>query len=780
MRRRLFAAAVATTLAAATALTAAAPASATWSPDGFTAGDLSTWQTNGIAWAVAAAGGEVFVGGTFTSIRPPGAVAGSNEQPALNFATFDAATGAPGACHLGFSNSTGTATVRALNVSADGTTLYVGGSFGSVTYAVNGIAETDSVASMVAIDIASCTRIKTFHPAFSAPVRAIASNSTSVFVGGDFKTVSGLTRNRIAKLSTSGVLDPTWAPAVDLPVRALAIPPAVNSVNDNRLIVGGDFNMVTSSDGTVSGASHALTILTQDTGAIEHLFGSFIESRSVVKSIAVNPDGSAFYTGNEGTGSGAFDGRIAVSLTPPYAQIWRDTCLGATQSVVFYKGVIYGGSHSHDCSLLKEFGNGQRQHLVAELANPPAATSAVPQPQLLPWYPNTNDGIGEMIGPRQLTVANSSTGDFLWVVGEFTTVNGKAQQGLTRFGTGPDTTAPTAPALSVKSYRAGQVQVRFRAGTDTDDGTLTYAVYRDGGATPSWTGQLTSSWWRRPQMTVLDTQTAGTTHTYSVTVSDGTFTTPKAAATAGVTVAGVQPSYDNTVNADSPALHWRMDEKAGTFAADSAISASTPVNNNATYPYPAATTMTYNQPGALLNDTGNTAIGLTGTANLYSEQRQPSPAASFSEEAWIKTSTKTGGKIVGFGDAQVSLSVSNDRSIIMLNNGQLQFNVYAGARKVVTSPAAYNNGQWHYVVATQSAAGMKLYVDKVLVASSTVRTAYAYPNGGYWRVGGDNVTGWPSAPTSTFFQGTIDEVAVYNTALSATQITNHWKASGRN
>ncbi len=779
MRQRFAAIGVALSLGAATVLVAAGPASATFSPTGFTSNDLSTWQTNGIAWAVASAGNTVFVGGTFTSIRPPGSPVGSNQQPALNFASFNAATGAPGSCKIGFKNSTNTATVRALNVSPDGKTLYAGGSFATVTYTVKGVAHTDSVASMVAIDIASCTRITTFHPAFPTFVRAIASNSTSVFVGGDFKSVNGLTRNRIAKFSTTGALNATWAPALDLPALALAIPPAINGVNDNRLIVGGDFTTVTPSGGTVPVASHAITLLRQDTGAVEHAFGSsFIMTNSVVKALTVAPDASAFYMGDEGTGPGVFDGRTGISLRPPYAQIWRDTCLGATQAVVDYKGVIYSGSHAHDCSSMKEYGNGRRQHLLAEPANPPASTPALPQPQLLGWYPDTNDGIGEKLGPRAMTVANSTTGDFLWVVGEFTIVNGKAQQGLTHFGTGPDKVAPTAPSLSVVSYRSGQVEVHFRAATDTDDGTLTYAVYRDSGTTPIWTGQVTSAWWRRPQTTVLDTQAAASHHTYSVTATDGTFTTSKGAATAGVTVAGVQPTYDNTINADNPALHWRLDEKAGSYAADSAISGATPVNNNGTYPFP-STTMTYNQPGALLNDAGNTAIGLVGTANLYSELRQPKPGASYSEEVWFKTTTTKGGKIIGFGDAPISLSASNDRQIMMLNNGHLQFGINSGGRKVITSPAAYNNGQWHYVVVTQSSAGMKLYVDKVLVASNAVKTAFNYPNGGYWRVGGDIVSGWPSAPTSPYFQGTIDEVAVYNTALSATQITNHWKGSGR-
>ena len=94
-------------------------------------------------------------------------------------------------------------------------------------------------------------------------------------------------------------------------------------------------------------------------------------------------------------------------------------------------------------------------------------------------------------------------------------------------------------------------------------------------------------------------------------------------------------------------------------------------------------------------------------------------------------------------------------------------------RNTITSPTAYNNGQWHQVVATQGADGMKLYVDGQLVASNAVTGAQNYT--GYWRVGGDR--SWNS--TSNYFNGTIDEVAVYPTVLSAQRVAQHYKATGR-
>src|SRR5919199_5648914 len=53
----------------------------------------ASWQTNGTVLALAYANGAVYVGGNFTSVRPPGAPAGTGEVPRNHLAAFDAATG---------------------------------------------------------------------------------------------------------------------------------------------------------------------------------------------------------------------------------------------------------------------------------------------------------------------------------------------------------------------------------------------------------------------------------------------------------------------------------------------------------------------------------------------------------------------------------------------------------------------------------------------------------------------------------------------------------------
>ncbi|MEV7852849.1 LamG domain-containing protein [Streptomyces sp. NPDC088183] len=734
-RGRVRAAATALCLLAG-ALTVAAsggsPATALTPPVSLTADDLTTWQTNGIVWAMAGADdGVVYAGGTFSTVRPPGAAPGTSEQSAVNFAAFDAATGAPTGCSLSFTVSSGTATVRALALSPDQKTLYVGGQFGSVS----GV----GVSNFAAIDTATCTPRKDFKVSVTATVRALAVTADTVYLGGDFNSVAGETRNKFAAVTTEAVLKP-WKANTDEVGRAVELTP-----DGKHVLIGGDFFTV---NGTTS---HALAVVDATTGAVAKSYpAGFIPDTSTVQDLAT--DATGFYTANEGTGGGVFDGRIALNLSN-FEQRWRDTCLGATQAVQVYNGVLYSGSHAHDCATMGEFPDQPRKHLLAQ---------SVDDPKLLPWFPDTNDGIGEPVGPRVMAQTDKGGHHYLWVGGEFTTVNGAAQQGLTRFADGPDTGAPWVPNVSLSTVAAGKVEVNWQASFDTDDGDLTYRVYRDGASTPVYTTTARSVFWDRPQLRWTDTDVApGETHSYRISASDGTNTSAKSPAVSA-TVASAAAKYPAKVLADGASLYWRYDDTA-TFAGDTGSGRDNGFTRNS--PTRQLT------PAAVAGP--STAIGFNGSNQyVYSNKRHPQPA-KFSMETWIRTTTTKGGKIIGFGSLAMQNSTQYDKHVYMRDDGRLVFGVKSGSLRTITTPAAYNNGAWHHVVATQGSGGMALYVDGTLRASTTLYTGNEKYDG-YWRVGGDNLKGWPDRPTSDFFAGQIDETAVYPTALSSTQVSAHY------
>ncbi|MFI5875267.1 fibronectin type III domain-containing protein [Streptomyces sp. NPDC051445] len=475
-----------------TALLDASQAVAAGGDPGTLAADaLSTWQTDGIVWSLAAANGVVYVGGSFDSIRPPGAAPGQGQVARHNFAAFDAATGkllpcAPSFTGLGH-------TVRAMKASPDGRVLYVGGSFDRAASA--------PVANMAAVDTAGCSVRKEFHPGVSATVRAIEATGGTVYLGGDFGRVAGQVRSRIAAVDTKGALLPFKAD-IDQPVRALSAAPS-----HGRIFVGGDFE-------TVNGRpARSLVALNPTSGATVLSYPGWFPSQSSVKTIA--RDDSRFFVGAEGHGPGIYDGRIAGRLANG-TMVWKDTCFGATQAVVPFKGVLYSASHAHNCNETPGGfpDRGDRQHLLAQ---------SVTDRRILHWFPDTNGGLGEEVGPRALVVSKG----VLWVGGEFTQVNEQPQQGLTRFGS-RDTGAPKVPGLSLSSATADKVTLAWRATWDRDDASLTYRIYRDGKLVARQTKR--STYWNLPKMTYTDPVRPGSRHSYRIEVTDGTNTSEKSRA----------------------------------------------------------------------------------------------------------------------------------------------------------------------------------------------------------------------------------------------------------
>ncbi|MEW1635574.1 LamG-like jellyroll fold domain-containing protein [Streptomyces sp. NPDC093801] len=721
-------------------------ASALTPPVAFTADELPTWQPNGVVFAMAEANGTVFAGGTFSAVTPPDAVGGT-EQEAVNFVALDAATGNPTSCKLAFTVGDGTATVRALAVSKDGKTLYAGGYFG----AVNGT----PVSSLAAVDIETCTPKASFHPGVPATVRALEVTDDTLYVGGDFGTVEGQTRERFAAVdASSGALKPFTANA-DEPGRAIKV-----SNDGKKVLLGGDFFTVNGSN------SHALAVVDATTGAVAKTY-STIPSNSVVKDIAA--DATGYYTANEGSGGGVFDGRIG--LNTDFNEKWRDRCLGATQFVLPYDGVLYSASHGHDCSTELEFPDGKRNFLMAQPTDHTGAAPApvdgfVRGPRKLGWHPTANDGIGEGIGPRVMAVAEKSSVKYLWVGGEFTQINGKPQAGLTRFANTGDVGAPTTPVASAAGTKPGEVQVRWRTSYDQDDSKLTYRIYRNGSATPIQTMTADSLEFERPQASWTDTTVkAGQSYTYRVTATDGAGNTSALSATASVTVPTSVQAYPDKVRADGANLYWRYDDTVSPYVADSSDGGNTSgIQVNA----PALN----QSPGAVSGT--STAMGFNGTSQqVYSDHRQ-FVGSSFTVETWFKTNTTRGGKLIGFGNNTVNNSGSYDKQLYMTNTGRLVFGVYNGSTRTISTGLfeTYNDNKWHHVVGTQGPGGMTLYVDgqNKGTNSATNSTPYA----GYWHVGGDNLSSWPTRPTSNFFAGQIDETAVYPTALTQAQVKSHY------
>lgn len=250
---------------------------------------------------------------------------------------------------------------------------------------------------------------------------------------------------------------------------------------------------------------------------------------------------------------------------------------------------------------------------------------------------------------------------------------------------------------------------------------------------------------------------SGKTYSVSLTVRDETGSLASTSQDLELAQPTPADAYGAAVFADQPWAYWRLDEATGDLAVDSSGQA-----HHASYQQGVGR-------GAAGIVDGNAGATFDGSNDVVVASDAVIGPNTYSAEAWFKTSTTTGGKIIGFGTAASGLSSSYDRHVYMANDGKLVFGAYPGSEQRVTSAQSYNDGRWHHVVATQSSAGMVLYIDGVQAGTNPTTTGQGYT--GYWRVGGDNT--WGS--TSRYLNGVIDEAAVYLTALSAEQVANHYQ-----
>jgi hypothetical protein len=166
-------------------------------------------------------------------------------------------------------------------------------------------------------------------------------------------------------------------------------------------------------------------------------------------------------------------------------------------------------------------------------------------------------------------------------------------------------------------------------------------------------------------------------------------------------------------------------------------------------------------------------IRLTGGTPLTSARNFDNPGP-LTVSLWFRTTTDSGGKLIGFGTQQSvidSIVGGRDRHIWMDSTGRLHFGIDpVGVMHVVSSAKAYNDGAWHFAAATVSPQGIALYVDgEVLDTDATGTMAQVMP--GYWRIGFDApIKDWPFPLRTRYFQGDLDEVRVTLKPLTPARI----------
>ena len=165
---------------------------------------LPTWQVDGVVWATVTVGTTVYATGSFTVARPPGVAAGgAGEVPAGNLFAFDITTGNRIASFNHTLNAQGLTLAR----SPDGSRVYVGGDFTTV----DGVARN----RLAAFNTATGALVTGFYPRPYSRVGAIAATNSTVYYGGTFNSVGGVARARLAAANAADGSLTAWAPTAD-------------------------------------------------------------------------------------------------------------------------------------------------------------------------------------------------------------------------------------------------------------------------------------------------------------------------------------------------------------------------------------------------------------------------------------------------------------------------------------------------------------------------------------------------------------------------------------
>ena len=216
-------------------------------------------------------------------------------------------------------------------------------------------------------------------------------------------------------------------------------------------------------------------------------------------------------------------------------------------------------------------------------------------------------------------------------------------------------------------------------------------------------------------------------------------------------------SYQSVILADNPIRYYRLGESSGTVAVDSGSQAQNGTLNGG---------ITLGQTGLLVGD-ANTSMLFDGSTGYITVPTTgfPSGVQAISLECWLSTTSLPGAGTYDFV-VDVGTVVAEEELSLYTNNSEIQFGFKAGGN--IVSSAITANTTYH-VVGTWDGTNLRLYINGSLVGSPTA-DASANLTIGACTIG-DQV-----GATGLRFPGTIDEVAIYNTALSAARVAAHYTA----
>jgi chitodextrinase len=301
-----------------------------------------------------------------------------------------------------------------------------------------------------------------------------------------------------------------------------------------------------------------------------------------------------------------------------------------------------------------------------------------------------------------------------------------------------DTTPPTAPAtLTVTAISATQIDLSWSAATD-NVGVVGYRLERCTGSTCTNFVEIAT-----PTTLIFSDsgRTAATTYRYQVRATD---------------TAGNLGPYSPIATATTPsappvppglAAAYGFNEGAGSTATDASGNGNTGTISGAAWTTQGrfGQALDFNGVDNLLVIAASTSLNLTAGMTL---------------EAWIyPTAAQSGWRTIMQRQPDAYfLNASTSAGPLQPGGG----GTINGGVSLVTAPTASPVNSWTHVALTHDGATLTLYFNGTTVATQAAPGALE-TNANPLHIGGN-------VPYGEFFQGRIDEVRVYNRALSAAEI----------
>ena len=206
---------------------------------------------------------------------------------------------------------------------------------------------------------------------------------------------------------------------------------------------------------------------------------------------------------------------------------------------------------------------------------------------------------------------------------------------------------------------------------------------------------------------------------------------------------------------DHPLGYWRLGEQAGaTGAADAAGSSP------GTY-----SDVTLEAPGAVPGDSAASFAG-SGVVTISASSALDLSGA-LSIEAWVKPA---GPSAQGGIFEKTIAGAVNTQYLLFADGGAIHFRARSASGLSTAHGPTLAVGSWSHIVGTFDGATLRLYVNGALVAATNSGAPVSGAGPAFiGRLGAEG-----GSPGIYPFSGTIDEVAVYGSALSPSRVLAHF------